>query len=348
VAGCLVQRYRRELEEAYAEIDVLRGIADFPPKPGRNGFIPEVRLTPRHTAYVKIAEGCANPCTYCAIPRIKGPLRSRSEEEVLREVRELDAQGVREINIVGQDITLYGPTPRRRTRGLPLVRLLNKILKQTRIPWVRLLYLHPQRLTDELVALIASAPRICSYIDVPLQHVSTRILKAMGRRMTRAQVFALIGRVRRRIPDAALRTAFIAGFPGETKQDFRELCLAVTDLRFDRMGVFMYSREEGTAAYGLKGQKCLRVRRERRDHLMRLQADVSRRNLRRDVGRIWDILIEAKAGRPGVYVGRSYKDAPEVDGVVRVRARRALAPGALVACRITASSTHDLSGECVP
>jgi len=210
-----------------------------------------------------------------------------------------------------------------------------------------LLYLHPKRLTDELIELIAAEPRVCSYVDVPFQHVSTRILKAMGRGMTRGQVFALVEKLRRRIPAAALRTSFIVGFPGETKRDFRELCAAVTQLRFDRMGVFMYSREEGTRAYNLKGQVASRVKRERWDHLMRLQAQVSCRNLRGAVGRRCDVLIETRGKGAGTFTGRSYKDAPEVDGVVRVRSRRSLQAGDIVACRITSSSTHDLTGELI-
>jgi len=342
VVGCLVQRYRRELTEAFPQVDGFQGIADF-----KTIFPARARLTGAHTAYVKISEGCANPCTYCAIPIIKGPLRSRRPASVLREVRALEAQGVREINIVGQDITLYGRGRRCRKGRLPLVRLVKKILATTRIPWIRLLYLHPKRLADELIDLIAAEPRVCSYVDVPLQHVSTRILKAMGRRMTRGEVFATVERLRRRIPAAALRTAFIVGFPGETKRDFRELCEAVTHLRFDRMGVFVYSREEGTRAYGLARQRSSRVKRERMDHLMRLQAGVSRSNLRRDVGRRLDIMIETRGGSPGTFIGRSYKDAPEVDGTVRVRARRTLEPGDIVACRITSSSTHDLTGELI-
>ena len=383
VAGCLVQRYRKELAAAFPEVDDFGGLADF-----KTAFPAQARLTAGPTAFVKICEGCANPCTYCAIPYIKGRLRSRPQAAVLKEVRALEAQAVREINIVGQDITLYGLERGTDARGLPLVRLLKALLKHTRIPWIRLLYLHPQRMTDELVDLIAAEPRVCSYVDVPFQHASTRILRLMGRRMTRAEVFALVEKLRRRIPAAAVRTTFIVGFPGETKRDFRELCDAVTHLRFDRMGVFMYSREEGTRAYGLKGQVTARVKRERMDHLMRLQAEVSRRNLRQDVGRRLDVLIETpgrgagaclthpeghvhegaeawpsggippqgrKTKRGGAkavslwgYIGRSYKDAPEVDGVVRVASRRPLEAGDIVACRITSSSTHDLSGELLP
>jgi len=371
VIGCLAQRYQRELEKEFPDIDGFRGIADF-----KTDHCPEARLTPAHTAYVKIAEGCANTCTYCAIPLIKGRLLSRPEAQILREVKSLDEQGVKEVNIVGQDITLYGRERRGVSRGLSLVRLVRSILKETRIPWVRLLYLHPKRLTDELIDLMAEESRICSYVDVPLQHVNTRILKAMGRGMTRAQVFGVIEKLRRRIPGAAVRTSFIVGFPGETQWEFRELCAAVTELRFDRMGVFMYSREEGTAAYGLAGQRASSVKRERMDHLMRLQAEVSASLLHQDVGRSLDVLIESE-GKRGVFIphpapydgaggippyrqktkrgvsgvrswsttGRSYKDAPEVDGVVRVRSPRRLRPGDLVRCRITESCVHDLSGE---
>ncbi|MGE5280453.1 MAG: MiaB/RimO family radical SAM methylthiotransferase [Deltaproteobacteria bacterium] len=342
VSGCLVERYRRQLSADFPDVDGWQGVAAFPSK----GITPAAaRLTGASSAFLKIAEGCANLCTYCAIPMIKGALRSRPQADILREARALDRQGVKEINIIGQDITLYGLTRPGRPDALPLVRLLRRMLAQTRFPWIRLLYLHPARVSDDLIDLIAGEPRLCSYADIPFQHVHPRILRAMGRRTRGQEIPALVEKLRRRIPGVALRTSFIVGFPGETKREFGALCNAVTALRFDRMGVFAYSREEGTAAYRLPGQRSRRVKEERRDHLMRLQEGISAENLRRDVGRSLEVLIEAPGRGKSAFLGRSYKDAPEVDGVVHVRSRRRLAVGSLVRCRVTSSSAHDLYAE---
>ncbi len=341
VYGCLPQRYPRELAQELRDVDGFFGIADFKRRPDLG-----LRLTPAPYAFVKISEGCANRCAFCAIPVIKGPLRSRPAASIIEEVRHLEAQGVREVDLIGQDITLYGHPVRRAGASLPLVGLVRKILKATRIPWIRLLYLHPQRLTSELIGLFASEKRLCPYVDVPFQHASDRILKRMNRPEGRQGMKALVERLRAAVPDVAVRTTFIVGFPGETARDFRELLDFVREVRFDRLGVFSYSREEGTPAFSFKGQVGQRTKEVRRAMLMELQRQISRDKLRRKIGRVLEVLIEqAVAYAPGTYRGRSRFDAPEVDGTVTVRCPGKLRPGQIVACRITQAADHDLKGE---
>lgn len=345
VCGCLSQRYGRELRKSYPEVDAFFGIADF-----KSDMTRRISLTPPHTAYLKIAEGCANLCSYCAIPLIKGPLRSRPLDQVVSEARMLQEAGVQEINIVGQDITLYGldASTRGATKGpLPLIGLVRQLLKKTSIPWIRLLYLHPKRLTDELLDLMAQEPRVCSYLDLPLQHTSDRILKLMNRGMAQADIFRVIERARRRVPGVALRTSLIVGFPSETKEEFRAMCETARALKFNRLGVFAYSREEKTRAYGFKGQVAAKIKQERMDILMALQLEISRALLKKEVGKTLEVIVDERRKGTRVYVGRTRQDAPEVDGHVFLSARGPLSPGQIARCRVTKSFDHDLSGEVV-
>ena len=340
VRGCLSQRYKKELSANYKDVDVFDGLADF-----KDSYDPAVRLTPAHTAYLKIAEGCANRCSFCAIPLIKGPLRSRSVDDIVKEARFLEKVGTRELNIIGQDITLYGfDRISRRGALLPLVKLLKKIIDNTSIPWIRVLYLHPRRVTDDLLDLMAREARLCPYIDLPLQHTSDRILRLMNRGVTQKEIIGLIRRIRDKVPGVALRSSLIAGFPSETKKEFREMCLFVEHAKFDRLGVFAYSREEGTRAYDFKQQVSQKIKRERMDALMAIQAGVSRGNLRCRVGSSEEVLIEGAAKKPFNYVGRTRRDAPEVDGNFYVKSSRGLCAGELVMCRVTGSTVHDLKG----
>lgn len=341
VHGCLSQRYGRELKKSYPDVDAFHGIAGF-----KNDLARRVCLTPPHSAYLKIAEGCANLCSYCAIPLIKGPLRSRDEDQILAEACVLQQAGVKELNIVGQDITLYGLSRAQETkRSLPLTGLVKRILKKTSIPWIRLLYLHPRRLTDDLLDLLASEKRVCSYLDVPLQHTSDRILKLMNRGMANEDIMALVGRVRRKVPGVALRTSLIVGFPSETREEFRAMCDAVRDLCFDRLGVFAYSREEGTRAYNFRGQISAKVKQERLETLMALQQEISRVLLKKKTGKTLEVMVDERRSGTKVYVGRTSCDAPEVDGHVFLSARAPLVPGQIVRCRITKSFDHDLAAE---
>lgn len=341
VHGCLVERYARVLKKNFKEVDGFFGIADF-----KKRFDRVMPLTPAHIAYVKISEGCANRCSYCAIPDIKGPLRSRSESSILKEIEALEKSGAREIDIVGQDVTLFGrERSSKKDRNLPLVRLLKKILSKTRIPWVRLLYLHPRRLSDDLLELIGSEQRLCPYIDLPLQHVNDRILKLMGRGTTKEQLSALIKKIRYRFPAAALRTSFIVGFPSETKKEFRELLDFVEEIRFARLGAFMYSREEGTRAFSFAGQRAQKLKQERYHALMSLQKDISKENQKKYVGQTLEVMVDGPGARHDIFLGRSRFDAPEVDGIVFLKSKIKLKPGAIVSSKITGSDAYDLKGE---
>jgi len=343
VHGCLVERYAEELKKNFNEVDNFCGITDF-----KKTFDRPLPLTPAHIAYVKISEGCANRCSYCAIPNIKGPLRSRSESSILREIELLEKSGVREIDIVGQDLTLFGRERfLKKNRTLPLVRLLKKILSKTRIPWVRLLYLHPQRLSDDLLELIGSKQKFCSYVDLPLQHINDRILKLMNRGTTKKQLSVLIKKIRHRFPAVALRTSFIVGFPSETIKEFRELLDFVKETRFQRLGAFIYSREEGTRAYGFGGQQAQKIKQERYHALMSLQKDISKENQKKYVGQMLDVMVDGAGYRQDIFLGRSRFDAPEVDGTVFLKSKIRLKPGAIVLSRITGSDAYDLKGEAV-
>lgn len=343
VYGCLSERYDKELKKAFGEVDAFAGIADFKAPETRG-----VRITPRHYAYLKIAEGCANSCTFCAIPSIKGPLRSRALHAVVEEARQLEEEGVRELVVVGQDITLYGQEGEGNPRGCgPLVGLLEKILSATSIPWVRLLYLSPWRVSECLLDLVASEKRVCPYIDVPLQHANDRILKLMGRQTSRHEVVGLIGKIRRRLPQASVRTSMIVGFPSETEKEFLELCDFVKQTRFDKLGVFKYSREEGTAACAFRGQKHEATKQARFDRLMSLQRGISAQLLRRRVGETVEVLVDEAPAGGELSVGRSRHEAPEVDGIIHLKSRSRLKPGSLVSCRLTDSFEYDLVGEVV-
>ncbi len=339
VHGCLSERYPQELRSAFKEVDSFSGIADF-----KRSFDTNARLTPKHSAYLKICEGCANLCSYCAIPLIKGPLRSRSDASILDEASRLEAEGVKELNIVGQDITLFGRDKKlKRSGSLPLAGLLKKILKATRIPWVRLLYLHPKRMSEDLIELLAREERLCAYVDLPLQHIADRILKLMNRGIDKRTTLDLIGKLRRRIPGVALRTTFIVGFPSETIKDFDELMAFVERTRFDKLGVFAYSNEEGTKASRFKNQINDRTKKKRYDALMSLQKNISRELLKKEVGRIIEVMVDEESPDPaGVYLCRSRKDAPEVDGTVFLKSKLKLRPGTIVGCRVTDSLEYDL------
>ncbi|MFH1691275.1 MAG: MiaB/RimO family radical SAM methylthiotransferase [Candidatus Omnitrophota bacterium] len=352
VCGCLVKRYPSILKDSFKEVDGFMGLADF-----KKIFDPETRLTPYHFAYLKISEGCTNCCSFCAIPAIKGPLRSRKISAILDEVRFLEDQGVAELNIVGQDTTLYGmdlqkssfSSKNKKLRGAGLVNLVEKILKVSRIPWVRLLYLHPLGVSKDLMDLIASQKRVCSYVDLPLQHINDRILSLMNRGVSREFIVRLIEQIRKRIPDITLRTTFIVGFPSETKKEFLELMNFVKVVRFDKLGVLAYSREDGTRAYNFKKQLVEEVKKRRYDTLMSLQRDISSDILKFFQGKIVDVLVDEKkkSGSSCAYVGRMQTDAPEADGNVFLRAKKPISVGSIVKARIIKSYEYDVEGEVI-
>jgi len=305
--------------------------------------LPRRLSTPRYTAYVKIAEGCNNACTFCSIPIMRGKFRSRSIESIVSEVEMLAGQGVREISLIAQDSTNYGADLYDR---FMLPALLNRVSEVPGISWVRLHYAYPGFFTDELIDTIASNPKICKYFDLPLQHSEDHILKRMRRPGRQKDARALIENIRSRISDAALRTSIIVGFPGETEEDFERLCEFVKEIQFDRLGVFTYSLEEDTPAARLPGHLPEEVKEYRANVLMELQREISRKRNERRIGQLMDVLIERYDGRNDVYVGRSQYDAPEIDGEVFVANCRTDI-GEIVKVRITHSFEYDLSGEVV-
>lgn len=342
VAGCLAQRYSKELAKEFPEIDAIMGAQ----KLDKNDIPSDVSLTPKHFAYVKISESCYNRCSFCIIPKLKGKFVSRTMESVVEEIRRLDAQGIKEINLIGQDITAYGMDL---YRELALAKLLKKIIPVTRnIEWIRLLYAFPAHVTDELIEVMATEPKICKYIDVPLQHISDNILSSMNRNITTQGTRDLIAKFRKAMPTGSLRTTFIVGLPGETEENFRELADFVSETRFEKVGTFVYSREEDTPAAEMSGHVPEKIKRQRMHDLMTLQKDISQERQQSYVGRTLKVLIDEKQkDADGVYLGRSEYDAPEVDGVVYVHTDRKLKAGDFVDVAIDDALEYDLVGHVV-
>jgi ribosomal protein S12 methylthiotransferase len=340
VAGCLAQRYGKDLAKEFSDVDAFVGT----PTLNRDNMPQQLQLTPKHFAYVKICESCFNACSFCAIPKIKGKFISRTIESIVKEVKELDAQGVKEINIIGQDITAYGMDVYRQKSLARLLKELCAVIKN--IEWIRLLYAFPSHVTDELIAVIAREPRICKYIDMPLQHISDHILLEQNRNITTQQTVELIQKIRKAMPQVFVRTTFITGLPGETQEDFEQLCSFIKDSRFERVGVFVYSKEEGTLAADMKAQVPERVKKSRLDALMKDQQIISGEIQQSFVGRTLKVLIEEKEkDSQNTYIGRSEYDAPDVDGVVYVRSKAPLKPGDFVQVKITDAYEYDLAGE---
>ena len=339
VAGCLSQRYGQDLAREFPEVDAFVGT----PTLDRDNVSQQVQLTPKHFAYVKICESCFNACSFCAIPKIKGKFISRTIESIVKEVKQLDAQGVKEINIIGQDITAYGMDLYREKSLARLLKELVKVIKN--VEWIRLLYAFPSHVTDELIEVIAQEPRICKYIDMPLQHISDHILLEQNRNITTQQTVELVQKIRSAMPQGFMRTTFIAGLPGETNEDFEQLRSFVKDFHFERVGVFVYSKEEGTLTAKMQGQVPEKIKKSRLDTLMQDQQTISQERQQSLVGRTLKILIEEKEeNNSDTYIGRSEYDAPDVDGVVYVRSETPLKIGDFVQVMITDAYEYDLAG----
>jgi ribosomal protein S12 methylthiotransferase len=364
VTGCLSQRYGKELLRELPEVDFFVGtgefhrIADLLDESGKGKMrqkqvigVPEFlydHRTPRiHTSfpgstYLKISEGCANFCSYCVIPRLRGRLRSRPISSILREAKQAVCRGVKEINLIGQDITAYG-----RDRGdrAGLVTLLKGLVKVEGLRWIRLLYAHPAHITPDLIHLIRDEEKICKYLDIPLQHVNEGILKAMNRPAPDKGIPDFLSWIRKEIPGVVLRTSLMVGFPGETERIFRELLAFVKEAQFDRLGVFPYSREEGTPAASLKGQVPDRIRKERYRKIMSLQKKISLEKQTAMVGSRVPVLVERPGNAPGIlWEGRTPGQAPEVDGTIFL-IRGDARPGEMVKARITDARPYDLTGK---
>ncbi|MCS7045107.1 MAG: 30S ribosomal protein S12 methylthiotransferase RimO [Gemmataceae bacterium] len=362
VAGCLAERKKDELLAEVPGIDALVGVFGreeiarvldgveeqrrlFRPAPVRaQEDTARLRITPRHYAYLKISEGCDRTCTFCAIPGMRGKHVSKPMEEVVREARELAADGVRELILVAQDTTYYGLDLYGRPRLADLLRQLDRI---DGLEWLRLLYLYPINFTDELIETLATGRKIVPYLDVPLQHVNDRILRRMQRRVRRADIEHLLGKLRAALPNLTLRTTFIVGFPGETEEEFEELVDYVRAARFERLGVFTYSLEPDTPAARLDGHLPEETKAARRDRLMRVQQELALEWSRRQVGTTIDALIDGPDPEmPNQLLARGHADAPEIDCVVRVKGK-GLAAGDLVKIKITAADGYDLVGRAV-
>lgn len=366
VAGCLAERQREALFEARPEIDHLVGVfgreeiervadrlfrrrdeqrAVFRPAPSRP--LPDTgrfRVTPRHYAYLKISEGCDRLCTFCAIPRMRGKHATKPLEDVVAEARELAADGVRELILVAQDTTYYGVDLYGRPR---LAELLRELERVRGIEWIRLMYLYPMYFTDELIETIRSSRRIVPYLDLPLQHINDRLLRRMQRRVNRAQTEALLDKLRESIEDLTLRTTLITGFPGETDEQFDELCDFVVERRFERLGVFTYSFEPDTPAARLGGHLPEGVKAARRNRLMELQQELAFEHADSWIGKQADVLIDASVpGQEHAWIGRTTADAPDVDSVVYVTGEN-LSAGAIVQCEVVARKDYDLIAAAV-
>ena len=369
VTGCLAERYRESILEEMPEVDAVLGVGSihniveaieavtvnkkkgskkkytsFEDKEAVRLGGDRILTTPEYTAYLKIAEGCDNRCAYCAIPSIRGKFRSRTIEDIVKEAKDLEALGVRELNVVAQDITRYGLDL---YGEYSLARLLRAITDATSIPWIRLLYCYPDKITDELIAEMRDNDRILKYIDLPIQHISDRMLKAMNRHGDSATVRSVVKKLRSEIPDIVIRTTFIVGFPGETEEDFIELCEFVKEAKFEHLGVFPYSREEDTPAYDFPDQIDEQIKQDRADIIMREQLEINTANNEKNIGKVITVLCEDYDPVAQVHFGRSAADAPEIDGKVYFRAEKRIAPGSFVKVKVREVLDYDLMGRAI-
>ena len=361
--GCLVERYREEVMKELPEIDALVGIGSlddiaaaceavmrgekytsFKDKETSPLGGDRIITTGPYSAYIKVSEGCDNLCTYCAIPLIRGKHRSRTIEDIVDEAKDLEAMGVKEINLIAQDTTRYGLDLYGEYR---LADLVKEITKATNIPWIRLLYCYPDKITDELIEELRTNDRLLKYMDIPVQHIADPVLKRMNRHGGKALIKDSIKRLRDGVPGIVLRTTAMVGFPGETEEDFVELCEFVKETRFDRFGAFTFSPEEGTAAAEMGGQVDEQVKQDRYDCLMQTQLTVAEEKTAERVGSVLTVLCEGYDRIAEVYHGRSFADAPDVDGRIYFKSKKQVLPGQFVEVRITEAMDYDLVGEII-
>lgn len=381
VTGCMAQRYQDEIQQEIPEADAVIGTTGYTEivpildeilaeaeasqkeaaveEPKEKSFVnccPSIDLLPAsladkrvvttggYTAYLKIAEGCNKRCTYCIIPYIRGHYRSFPMEDLLEEARKLAEGGVKELILIAQETTVYGMDCYGR-KALP--ELLTKLCEIEGIEWIRILYCYPEEITDELIAVMKKEKKICHYLDIPIQHSEDTILKRMGRRTNRAELVSLVEKLRKEIPDIVLRTTLITGFPGETEEEFKNMVDFVDSMEFDRLGVFPYSAEEGTKAAEMDGQITEEVKESRRDEIMALQQEISADKAASRIDDEMSVLIEGYLYEDDIYIGRTYMDAPKVDGNVFVRAEEELISGDIVPVRITGANEYDLMGDVI-
>lgn len=363
VAGCLGQRYRQELLDEMPEIDAIIGtgawhrIMEAVDETLRGNRViligekeiiydaktPRLRTTPNYTAYVKISEGCDHHCAFCAIPLIRGKQISRPIEDIVDEVKILAEDGVKEINLIAQDTTNYGRDIYGKSR---LPDLLRELVKVEKIRWIRIMYAYPKSFTDELIDLIAAEPKICKYVDLPLQHAADSVLQRMRRPDTRESMEKLLKKLREKIPGVSIRSTFIVGYPGETDEEFQTLKNFLETQRLDKVGIFVYSPEEDTPAYELDGQILEDVAQERYHELMSVQSLISQEINEQLIGKEFEVLIEARDQETDeVVAGRSYREAPEVDGQIYIENDKSSKPGDIIRVKVSAGFAYDLAAE---
>ena len=355
VMGCLVQRYKKELQKALPEVDLFIEINDYgsywdkilelldeeekPDTINNLCYMDRVISTGNKTAYLKIAEGCSNRCTYCAIPYIRGPYVSRPMEEVLEEAKKLATAGIKELIVIAQDTTRYGEDLYGESK---LSDLLNELCKIDGFEWIRFLYAYPESITDELIQTVKNNPKICNYFDIPIQHISDSVLRRMNRRTTGKQIEELINKIKKQIPDVILRTSLIVGFPGETEEDFNKLYEFVKKGYFDKLGVFTYSKEDGTPAARLKEQIHPATKKKRYNLIMSTAKNISAEKLKSYIGKEYKVLVEDTTFDYKFCVGRSYMDIPDTDGMVIIKDCDTKLVGEFVNCKVTAVNNYDL------
>lgn len=365
-AGCLAQRYHEEIRQEIPEVDVIIGTMGYEElntaiEEGmtRNGqvtehlksidYLPEP-LTDRDSmsggyfAYLKIAEGCDKGCTYCIIPKVRGRYRSVPKENLIAQARHLVENGARELILVAQETTLYGKDLYGK-KSLP--ELLEELSAIEELKWIRILYCYPEEITADLMDAIARLPKVCHYLDIPIQHGADHMLKRMGRYTDQKEIISIVGELRRRVPDIALRTTLITGFPGETEEDFEELKRFVKMLQFDRLGVFPYSQEEDTPAAEFENQIAEEIKEARRDEIMRIQQEIAFAKSEKQIGRVLEVMIEGKLPEEDVYIARTYMDAPDVDGYVFVNSDWNLVSGDFITVEIVGARGYDLIGKII-
>lgn len=362
VSGCMAQRYKEEILQEIPEVDALVGTSSYDKivevinevLAGKKNIefldldrLPNISIKRKNSsgnwyAYLKIAEGCDKNCTYCIIPSLRGHYRSYPIEDLLKQAKDLALDGVKELILVAQETTLYGTDLYGKKS---LAKLLKELTKIDGIEWIRILYCYPEEITDELIETIATEDKICKYLDIPIQHASDKILRRMARRTRQSEIKEKIKKLREKIPEIVLRTTFITGFPGEDEEDFADLVDFVSEMEFDRLGVFTYSEEEETAAANFENQLEEEVKKARRDEIMLLQQNISKNKLSKMIGKKLKVVIEGKLTDEDVYVGRTYMDIPDVDGCIFIKSDLTHISGDFVEVLVTDSSEYDLVGE---
>ena len=357
VMGCLVQRYKKDLQKALPEVDLFLTIDEYDNfwkqiemlvknreenLTQKMEYLDRVITTGKTTTYLKIAEGCSNRCTYCAIPYIRGPFISRPFEDIMAEAKKLAKEGYKEIIVIAQDTTKYGIDLYGKSR---FAELLEELAKIKEFKWIRFLYAYPESITDELIQVVKNNKNICRYFDIPIQHISDKVLKRMNRKTTGKNIENLIEKIKTELPDAVLRTSLIVGFPGETEEDFEKLENFVSKAKFDKLGVFTYSKEEGTPASRLPEQIHYKTKQKRYNKIMEIAQKASKENLEKTLGKEYEVLIETKTFDDKFYIGRTYMDIPNEDGVVFVKNTKQIPEGTWTKCKITDIKEYDLIGK---